>query len=762
MTPSPRQSDTSAAAPAGPADQARVRTLTEALKQLDPAGLTRLLAKRPDLSYPLPQGISELSTRAGTPTSVARAMDQLNRWLLQVSEALAALPDPTSAGEVAALLGCPEDVTSAAFIELRERALAWGSDDQLHLVRTVREYFDPYPGGLAPPSPRPLTDCQISAALDQCDQSVHPLLERLLWSPTGAVRNADRVVEESTARSPVDQLLSRQLLRPLDPDTVILPREVALHLRSHRFSATPVPTTPPQLSGPSRGASLVDKAAAGAAFGLLHDVELAVHSLQTTPHRLLRTGGLSVRDLTVLARELSTDAAHASFVMECASIAGLVAPAATGCLLPTPDYDRWAARDSASQWRLVADAWLRGARLYGRSSEPGAHPLGAEAEAEAPGAPALRRLVLHLAVEAGPGTRISVDDLADAAAWHRPRAARAGTSELATVVRWTWREATWLGLLSLDSVSSFGTALLAAGQPLPTALVQLFPEPVEQFIVQADLTAVAPGPLPHVLASELRLLADQESRGGGGVYRFSAGSLRRGFEAGWSSAEMHSWLEQHSSTGIPQPLDYLINDMARQFGSIRIGTAVAYLRIEDEGQTAALLAAPEAPFLGLRVIAPGVVVSSAEASELVSFLRQHGHSPAVEDEDGHTVTAPPQLRAANPRREHSPQPPTPVEAAAAITASESRHSELLARRTAVPAEPAASTEQTLRELQAARMDAQPVRVSYVAADGQPTERQLNPLELAAGMMRAVDRANAQVLSIPLSRISSVGPVTDDT
>ena len=57
----------------------------------------------------------------------------------------------------------------------------------------------------------------------------------------------------------------------------------------------------------------MDSAAAGAAFGLLHDVELAVQALETTPHRLLRTGGVAARDVTALGRRLGTDAAHATF-----------------------------------------------------------------------------------------------------------------------------------------------------------------------------------------------------------------------------------------------------------------------------------------------------------------------------------------------------------------------------------------------------------------------------------------------------------------
>jgi hypothetical protein len=735
----------------------RARTLTEALKSLDTEGLTALLTRRPDLSYPLPADLAELATRAGTAISIARAMDQLNAWLREVSEALAALPDPSTVGEVASLIDGADRDTAAAVAELRDRALLWGDDDQLHLVRGVREYFDPYPGGLAPPSARPLTDAQIRTALAECGDAVRPLLDKLLWSPTGAVRNADRIVDLAGARSPVEQLLARQLLRPLDSDTVIMPREVALHLRQGRFSQVAAPPRAPTLSGPVRNASVVDKAAAGAGFGLLHDLELAVHALESTPHRLLRTGGLAARDLTVLARNLGTDAAHATFVMEIAATAGLVALGNNLCLLPTVEYDRWVSRDAAGRWRSVVDAWATGARHYSRSAEPGAHVLGPEADA--PGAPGLRRLVMQLAASAGPGTRIELADLVDAVGWHSPRADRSTTVGLSTLVGWTWREATWLGLNSLGAISSFAVAVLNTDEPLPAALRDLFPEPIEHIIVQADLTAVAPGPLPYALASELRLLADQESRGGGGVYRFSAASLRRAFEAGWSSAEVHGWLAEHSSTGIPQPLAYLIDDMARQYGSIRVGQAASYLRVEDESQLAALLASAEAGSLGLRQVSPGLLVSSAEAHELVAFLRAHGQSPAVEDHSGRILAPPPRPRATGRQRDLSPTPLTPAEAAAAIAAAEHWRSRQPTVVPTQPASPDASTEDTLRELQSAAAGAQPVRVVYVTADGRPAERELSPLGLAAGMMRAVDRANAQVLNIPLARISSVGPVT---
>ncbi len=729
--------------------QPRPRTLTEALRWLDRDALVNVLELRPDLAYPLPRDLADLSTRAGTLTSTARALESLNAWQRDVCETVASLPDPSALVDIAALIGHPVELVGETVADLRRRLLLWGPDDQIHLVRAVREYFEPYPGGLAPPSPRPLSSEAIEAALGECDDTVRPVLERLAWSPTGAVRNADRSVSEQSARSPVEQLLARQLLRPLDSDTVVLPREVALHVREGRLFAEPASPVPPPVTGRTRNTDLVDQAAAGAAFGLLHDIDLAAQSMESTPHRLLRTGGLSTRDITVLARNLGTDAAHAGFVVECAAAARLLAPGTNLCLLPTPEYDRWVNRDGASRWQSLVEGWAGTPRFFSRSTEPGAHVLGSEADSAT--APALREQVIQLAVEAGIGVSIDLDSLITAVSWHRPRLARGAGVELSTLVEWTWREAAWLGLTGLAAVSSYAEVMLARHEPMPARLVELFPDPVDRIIVQSDLTAVAPGPLRHAIASELRLLADQESRGGGGVYRFSAASLRRGFDAGWSSAEVHAWLEQHSTTGVPQPLAYLIDDVARQYGSIRVGSAMSYLRADDETQLAALLAHPDAGLLALRPVAPGLLVSSADPYEVVTFLRGLGHTPAVEDSSGRTLSTPPQLRATVTRRDPGPGSITAGEAGDAILAGEQRSG----RPTA--AETQTATDTTLRTLELATQAAETVRVAYVGPDGRPAERELTPLDVASGVMRAVDRQAAQVVNIPLARISEVHP-----
>lgn len=730
------------------------RTLTEALRRLSETQLVRLLTLRPDLAYPIPGDVTELSTQATTTSSVGRALDGLNAWQRVVAEALAALPDPASVDALAELLNADSEDCAAAVDQLRERALLWSGDD-LHLVRAARDLLGPYPGGLAPPSPRPVEDAAIEALLIDAGPQARPVVDRLLWNPVGTVAGAERVVTVESARTPVERLLARRLLRPIGPETVLLPREVAWHLRGRRFSAAPVACTPPVLTGSRRTPQLVDRAAIGAAYGFVHDVELAVHTLETTAHRLLREGGVALRDVAGLARALGSDQPHAAFVLEIAAAAGLVAGGDGGRLLPTVDHDRWAERDPADRWRALVAAWRHIDRLPGLAGEPGGHPLGPEPEA--PGAATVRELVVELLAGVEVGTCLDIDALRPVVGWHRPRLVRVGGVALDSVLSWTWREAGWLGVTSLGAVSGLARAAAAAdAHPLPPALAEAFPATVEQIVLQADLTAVAPGPVPYGLARDLRLLADQESRGGAAVFRFSGTSLRRAFDAGWSAADVRRWLEHHATTPVPQPLTYLVDDVARRHGSIRVGPANAYVRIADEAQVAAILAHPDAALLGLRELAPGILVASAEPYEIVDFLHRIGHSPAAEDSAGRSVAAPDPLRA--PRRAGlRPRPGVrAADAAAAVLAGEqARHPRGSRHRVRVEPEP--GTSDSLARLVTAERTGASARVRYVAADGRPAMRELHAVHLEAGLVRGTDPAGAQQVAIPLSRVSSVDP-----
>ena len=185
-------------------------------------------------------------------------------------------------------------------------------------------------------------------------------------------------------------------------------------------------------------------------------------------------------------------------------------------------------------------------------------------------------------------------------------------------------------------------------------------------LLQADLTAVAPGPLTPDLDRELWLAADVESRGGATVFRFTPESVRRALDAGRSGDDLLAWLTRASRTPVPQPLAYLVQDTARRYGRIRIGTAQCYVRGDDEGALAELLADRRTAALRLRRLAPTVLAAQAPPETVLSVLRGMGLAPAAESADGDVVVRAPRTHRTPPRsrpRPVTPLPPAPGEAA---------------------------------------------------------------------------------------------------
>lgn len=711
-----------------------MRSFSDALRSLSVEQLGELLTARDDLRMPPPADLTEVIARATTSSSVHRALDRLNRFELTCCEGLAALSDPTTAAELVALLDAPAEAVDRALHRLGSLALVWGEGDALHLVRAARQAFDPYPGGLAAPSARPCPPEAIAAATAELPEAARAVLDRLAWGPpTGTVRNAERPITHPA--TPVEELLTRGLLRPSGPDTVVLPREVALAWRGG-FQRSPGHTPPDPLPAGTRSARVVAHAAVGAAYEFCHDVEAAVDAVERRGPALLRSGGIGVRELTAIARELGLDPARAGFTLEVAHAADLIVAAPPRARVTT-EFDRWLTLPVVERVALLLRRWCRTPRWYAAARADSGHALGEEADARwAPDArvAVLGRMPVGSAPEPGP--------LAAQVEWDRPGLDRVIVpAELATAVL---TEAAWLGLTALDQVSEL--LPVALGAEAPAELTALFPEPVTELLLQADLTAVSPGPLEHQVAAELRLLADQESRGGGGVYRFGPESLRRAFDAGWDSEQVLDWLERHSSTPVPQPLAYLVGDVARRHGTVRVGTARAYVRIDDPVRIGAVLAHPEAAALGIRQVGPGTLVADADPDEVVHLLRELAMAPAAEDASGAVLTSAPRARTPGPRRSGPPSGPAAYPLAKELLsgAASAREREM-------------RTELTLEVLRRALTDQIPVEIDYVSADGTRMCRTLLPLDLGSGMVRLIGAGTGPdggSMSLPLARVTA--------
>ncbi|MGW0988014.1 helicase-associated domain-containing protein [Streptomyces sp. NPDC002486] len=835
------------------------RSLAEALRARGDAALGALLRGRPDLITPVPTDLTQLATRAGTRASVVRALERLDRFALQTAEALAVAADPATYDELLGLMaGDDADPAVVAALPhaldlLREQALAWGDDDRLRLVRTARELLapspqHPSPTGLGPTvreatagmSPGRIQEIVTTAGLPSTHDSVSAVnaltglftdrarmaallakapddsldvLERLVWGPPYGQVTADPAPR-------LRWLLDRGLLLPTAPGTVVLPREVALHLRRGLAHRAPEPVPPVVEAAAVHRPQVVDSTAAGQAYTALATVEELLKDWDEGGPAVLRAGGLSVRDLKRTAVALDVPEPTAAFWVELAYAAGLLASdgEADERYAATPAYDEWLEQPAAERWSVLVTAWLAATRTAGLvggrdAKDRTLSALGPGLDRSA--APEVRHRVLALLAGLPEGAAPATESVLARLRWERPlRGDRREDDLRGRLAEWTLSEAELLGVTGRGALSAQGRALLGAPaaaaavrgpeaepsgpgdklpvhhhRPAPPAplspaeqavasaaaarlLAPLLPEPLDHVLLQADLTAVAPGPLQRPLADMLGVLADVESKGGATVYRFTPGSVRRALDAGQAASDLHAFLAAHSRTPVPQPLGYLIDDVARRHGHLRVGAASAYVRCDDDAVLSEILADKRAAGLGLRRLAPTVLAARSDPAGLLEGLRAMGFAPAAESAEGDVLITRGLAHRTPPRAAPEPVPdgpPVPDDTLLAAALRAIRAGDLASttprKSGAAPAEngelPRTGAAETLATVQAAVLTGEALWIGYVNADGAASQRVIAPIRVEGGFVTAYDHTADEVRTYPLHRITGVAELADD-
>jgi hypothetical protein len=364
-------------------------------------------------------------------------------------------------------------------------------------------------------------------------------------------------------------------------------------------------------------------------------------------------------------------------------------------------------------------------------------------------APLDRRLLLGLLAELPAGAAVDKNTASAALIWRRPRwAKRLQPSQVADLLE----EAHLLGLVGRGAISTPGRALVQADTDVVDAMARALPAPVDHFLVQADLTVVVPGPLERHLAEELAAVATVESAGTAMVYRVSEQSIRHALDIGKTADELHSLFGKHSKTPVPQGLTYLIDDVARRHGQLRIGMATSFVRCEDPMLLAQAAASAGAQALGLRVLAPTVAISQAPISEVLAALQDAGFAPAAEDSTGTIVDIRSRgARVPTPQRRRSYRsiPRPSGESLSAVVA-------VLRKVTTAPfgnvrIDPAVAM--SLLQRAAQRQDT--VVIGYVDAAGVATQRVVSPITVTGGQLVAFDSASGRAREFAIHRITSV-------
>ena len=703
------------------------------------------------------------------------------------------------AGLVAAHLPLPVEQVADALGHLSRLALV--VEDRP--VAALEAAFGPHPFGLGPWAAEPLSAEQLPPTLEELSEDaagepVVPaasveMLQALTWGPpAGTLRSGGRapgaapLIERGWLERSSD---SRGRTR------FILPRQVALALRGGRLTRETL-TAPEAGDLETVGGDVV---ASESAFHAEETVRLVGALLEEWGREggtIRRTGGVSVRALTRTADALDLEPDAAARIIEITAGAGLLGLDDDGTTwVPSTLAAGWLADSLPQRWAPLALAWTGSARtawLTGTRDDDGVLRAVLGPDLEAGWAARLRARVLALLGDLPQGASATPAFVRAALTWESPRrtipsgAISAVLAEAETLGITGGRALTEAGRIlarraaaSLDQPDAGrgGSAGSAEGTDggtvaeapsddetlaaLEAALAADLPAAVDMILVQSDLTAIVPGRPAPELAALLERTSVVESRGGALTVRFTPESVRGALDIGYSAEEIIEAIGRYSPVPLPDSLSVLIQDAARHHGTVRVRAVAALLRVGDEATAAGLLAEPRLKELGLDEVAPGILVATASAGQVLRELRTNGLAPVTEDASGHLVVGPATAqqarRAPEPSRpgsEHSVRRRRPGRRELATLVGRLRVGQealQAAGETAVATDPVHALA-ILRQAQSSRSR---LRLSLAGPDGAVQERQVRVMAVEPGRVRLRDVVRETELTVAVHRIVSV-------
>ena len=464
-------------------------SFADALRARTDAQLERLFAARPDLLSPVPSDLSALAARASSMPSVMRARDRLNKFQFDILTAAASLQEPFTQIE---LLRVTDKSAKATLALLEEHGLVYADGEKFRLPTSVRTLIGENPAGLGPISTKKIN----LDLLDDAPKGALDLLQRMVWGPPRG-----QVADVKKANPTIKWLLENNFLIAFDSQTLLLPREVGMHLRGGKIFKELI-TTPPSVLGTTRKQKAVDLAAIANISTFIRWSEELAHHWSDEPPTALRSGGLGVRELKRTAEHLGIDESCAAFVAETLFLAGLVVIDTDDSIMPTGAFDIWLTKSAEDRWHSLVSVWLETSRvagLIGKGESKSVAALGPELDRA--GLASLKRALLALLV-AHPESDPDIPSLQSRMKFDLP------TRSNDEYITWILRECEWLGITGQGAVSTFGKALIN-GEEL--GVEAALPKPVDHILIQADNSAIAPGPLTIEIANEMGTLADIES-----------------------------------------------------------------------------------------------------------------------------------------------------------------------------------------------------------------------------------------------------------
>uniref|UniRef100_A0AAU2VC90 Helicase-associated domain-containing protein n=1 Tax=Streptomyces sp. NBC_00003 TaxID=2903608 RepID=A0AAU2VC90_9ACTN len=536
----------------------------------------------------------------------------------------------------------------------------------------------------APPAARDLLDALVPGP---------PLLRtHCFMTRYGAYAgvNSKFIVRPGGSGDPgTDWLAARGMLLPAGYDLAELPYEVAHALREDALPDLQL--TPPALTRtvptPAGSQGQAQAAASTAAW----HAELVLRTVASAAPTLRKAGGLTVRDTKRIAKDTGISAQEVRLWLDLAANADLLRPhqepdipAPRGRqrdrshasqtpvrLLPTECYDAWITKLPARRMVPLLATWVATPEIFTYwPTDADQSPIALIQPAD-PLAIVVRHGILDALATLPTGHAPApgdLDELLACAAWFSPSLTEfLDSDDLHERAQAVLADAELLGVTAHHALTPLGhalRALLEAGADryfpaipgtgpslkdhpaladavtqLSEALEALLPAPRTTARFQADLTATVTGTAAPDLTDLLATVAERESEGHAIVWRITPTTLRRAFDTGLDADTLLTQLSEVSEddTPLPQPLTYTIKDVARTHGQLRVVRSACCIRSDDEHLLTEVAATRSLTKLGLRKIAPTVLISTVSPSDTLAALRTAGYTPVLEAETGTTI-----------------------------------------------------------------------------------------------------------------------------
>jgi hypothetical protein len=321
-----------------------------------------------------------------------------------------------------------------------------------------------------------------------------------------------------------------------------------------------------------------------------------------------------------------------------------------------------------------------------------------------------------------------------------PLAENTETSRIGLIIR----NAESFGLTFDEHLSSWFGLALTDGKKLPDLLNAHLPAVQSRIILQADLSIIAPGPLPTKTEAMLRRFANTESIGLASTYRLSALSVCHGIETGMSTEEIGEILSSTFGAKLPQPVEYLLNEVKSRFGRLvvteaPIGETRSYIESSDNVLLTEVGNDPRLrPFSLIRPSSERLSCRF-EPSVVYFGLRECGYLAIRKDANGKVIS--------------------PIEASetaqAKVVANKWDDAIARIREADLSSSKAGNDEVMTRQVQLAIRNKAKLAITVNLPDGTQSVIELEPSGIANGRLRGRDRKAQVERTLPLSTIAAI-------